>query len=780
MLMKKIWLLYSAACLFLSPAQFTLAQTATLEATLSLKKIDGISIPFQNEMPVPSFEKQDRMVINLSGNWKKQRFQASDFTTLSKRDASGYNNLVSEAMNRFKADFDDSAWPVKNIPSVENTMKPYPNVPENYEDGVWYRYKFTAGDSLKGKFVRLIFHAVNYVADVWLNGSYLGYHEGGYTPFAFDVTSKLLMGGENTIAVRVDNPAWGTRNDIVPFYKVDWFNYTGIIGDVYLEATNPVTIMRGDVLPLDVNGNIQATVTLFNKDTLDKNISLSLDIFNAQVNEANVASEKAKDLVGALVEAAGASASQILIPGDSAKVFRTTLNIASPRLWSPKEPNLYILKVTLKDKDKIVDEFYTQFGIRTVQTAGSKLLLNGKTAFFTGVARHEDHPQYGRSIPKNIIYSDMLKVKGVNANMLRTAHYPNNLYTYLISDRLGISIVEEIPVWWFDTPTDWYNQNSLRHIHEQMFREMVFKDFNRPSILFWSTSNESKDVDGRKLFELRIKQEKNNLYPDGRLITQSAAADRPGPGDPSQAPCDIAGWTMYFGIFHGSTYYDGTLNFLNNAKISFPNKPILDTEFGYWSGESGYSTSTQVTVFNETFRAFKEHASLKSDGTVNPDGSLAGVTWWCIFDWYSCQQISSNGFQSMGLYSMDRQTAKPVAAALKNAYAPYFNLGGIATGVENRNGSTEEVRNYSLEQNYPNPFNPETVISFHVPFTSRVRLKLFDSLGREIATLLDEEKAGGSYSIKLSSYALGLSSGVYFYRLDSGGFVKTCKMLLLK
>ncbi|HEX3073467.1 MAG TPA: T9SS type A sorting domain-containing protein, partial [Ignavibacteriales bacterium] len=83
-------------------------------------------------------------------------------------------------------------------------------------------------------------------------------------------------------------------------------------------------------------------------------------------------------------------------------------------------------------------------------------------------------------------------------------------------------------------------------------------------------------------------------------------------------------------------------------------------------------------------------------------------------------------------------------------------------------------------QNYPNPFNPETVISFHVPFTSRVRLKLFDSLGREIATLLDEEKAGGSYSIKLNSYALGLSSGVYFYRLDSGGFVKTCKMLLLK
>ena len=141
------------------------------------------------------------------------------------------------------------------------------------------------------------------------------------------------------------------------------------------------------------------------------------------------------------------------------------------------------MKVLLKENGQVIDEYYTQFGIRTIKTDVDKVLLNNQPVFFTGVARHEDHPVFGRSIPIDTIYSDLLKVKEVNANMLRTAHYPNHLYTYLMADRLGITIMEEIPVWWFDESFPWVIQNSVRHIHEQMFREMVFKDYNRPSIL---------------------------------------------------------------------------------------------------------------------------------------------------------------------------------------------------------------------------------------------------------------------------------------------------------
>jgi beta-galactosidase len=252
--------------------QNSFSQVASLEATLKVSKVDDIFIPFQNGMPVPSFEKQNRQIINLEGMWSKQRFNANDNITLAKRDSAGYQNLINEAANRHLFNHNDSGWETKEIPGVENQMNPYPTVPEYYENGVWYRRNFDIPDSLDGKFTKLIFYAVNYVADVWLNDVYLGYHEGGYTPFSFNVSSALNFGGSNVLVVRVDNPSWGQRNDIVPYKRVDWFNYTGIIHDVYLEISDPVSIIRTDIVPQNIDGTIQTTVTLFNNDLADKKL----------------------------------------------------------------------------------------------------------------------------------------------------------------------------------------------------------------------------------------------------------------------------------------------------------------------------------------------------------------------------------------------------------------------------------------------------------------------------------------------------------------------------
>ncbi|MGE5499363.1 MAG: glycoside hydrolase family 2 TIM barrel-domain containing protein, partial [Syntrophothermus sp.] len=751
---------------------------ANLEATFSLQQVDGAYIPYQNGMAVPTFEKQNRQYVSLKGTWKKQRFAASHGFSLMKRDAVGRSNIITEAASRNLASFDDAAWASISIPGVENKMNTYPNVPENYEDGVFYRYKFTVSDSLKGKMVRLNFLSVNYVADVWLNDTYLGYHEGGYTPFAFDVSSKLNYGGaQNTIVVRVDNPGWGTRTDIVPFYTCDWFNYTGIIGEVYLEAASQISVIRTDVIPQDVNGSIKTKVVLQNKTAADKTITASITIYNANITSSNIQSEKASALAGSTAQMTGTADLTVSIPKDSVKVWSTDLAVQNPKLWSTLTPNLYIMKVTVKDGGSTVDEYYTQFGIRTVKAEKAKVFLNGSPVFLTGVARHEDHPVYGRSIPLDIIYSDLQKVKSVNATFLRTGHYPNNPYTYLLADRMGLAVLEEIPVWWFDKPEHWSIQNNTRHIHEQMFKEMVYKDMNRPSILFWSAQNESYEVNGRVLFLLNLKSEQESKFPDGRLLTQSAAADRPGPSDVSQSYCDVAGWTMYFGIFHGGTYYGGTTNFLLAANGNDANKPVLDTEYGYWSGEDGNNASAQVTVFNETFRAFKQFISVDQYGMYNDNGFVAGVTWWCIFDWYTYQQISRNGYQSMGLYKMDRTTAKPVAAALTTAYEPFYKLGGLPLTAVN-NVQPALPQEYSLQQNFPNPFNPETKIGYSVPEYNHVKLSVYNVLGKEVAVLVNEMKPAGSYKADFSGRSL--PSGVYLYRLETGKFSQTRKMTLIK
>ncbi len=755
------------------------SQIASLEATLKVEKVDGIFTPFQNGIPVPSFEKQNRLIIDLKGTWLKQRFNADDNITLAKRDAVGYQNLITEAQDRQLANYDDNGWEAKQIHGVENKMNSYPTVPEYYENGVWYRKTIEVPDSLNGKFIKLMFYAVNYVADVWLNDVYLGYHEGGYTPFAFDVSSVLNYGGTNVLVVRVDNPVWGSRNDIVPYTRADWFNYTGIIHDVYFEVSDPVSVIRTDIVTQNIDGTIQTTVTLFNNTLTDKEVEASIDIYHADINSNNINKERASELMGSSADVTGTLQNTITVLKDTAKVWRTVLNISNPLLWSPKNPNLYIMKVTLKADGNIIDEYYTQFGIRTIKTNDEKVLLNNQPVFLTGVARHEDHPVYGRSIPVDVIYEDMLKVKDVNANMLRTAHYPNHLYTYLLADRLGITIIEEIPVWWFDESLPWVIQNSLRHIHEQMFREMVFKDYNRPSIILWSTCNECLEVDNRKTYIQRIWQDLNFKFPDGRLITQSAAADRPGPEDPSQAVCDVAGWTMYFGIFHGGTYYDGTRRFVGYANIEYPFKPILDTEFGYWSGENmtPNGQNAQVNTFDSTFQAFTFKASvIKPDGSYNYAGYLMGVTWWCIFDWYSHQH--SSGFQSMGLYTMDRSTPKLVRDALKNGYEPFYNLGGtIVTDVEEE---LQQPDHFALDQNYPNPFNPNTIISYKVTVDGYVTLKVFDILGREVASFINKEESPGEYRINFDAAEYGLSSGIYIYKLISSEYTDSKKMIYLK
>jgi len=145
---------------------------------------------------------------------------------------------------------------VKALPAVENQLLGYEKCPEFYEDGVWYRRRFDVPDSLRGFRAMLMFYSVNYVADVWLNDHYVGYHEGGYTSFAFDVTDQISYDTTNVLAVRVDNPVWGTRMDIVPYQRCDWFNYTGIIHEVYLECSERTAVARAEVIPIDTLGTI--------------------------------------------------------------------------------------------------------------------------------------------------------------------------------------------------------------------------------------------------------------------------------------------------------------------------------------------------------------------------------------------------------------------------------------------------------------------------------------------------------------------------------------------
>ena len=632
---------------------------------INTPQLEGGEVPiaWQSGLPVPSFDPQDRRRINLAGNWKKQRVRLNTSLTLGTQTLS---QIEKEARGRHLPSFNDRKWAAFDLPMVENAMPVQSGStrgPEVYESGVWYRRTFQVPHDWQGQRVALNFLGANYVLDVWINGRWIGYHEGGYTPFAFDTTPALHYGAENTIAIRVDNPAWGSRNDIVPAVTPDWWNYTGIIQDIYLEAAPALWVVRADVRTPDTSGKVLASVVLHNASGHARQGNLTLQVRSTNpAGSAWLTDPSARAIAGNVV--ASVPGISVSIPAGSALVVPAELVIPDVQLWRPATPNLYVLEATVTSSAG-TDSTMHQFGVRTVASRGHQILLNGSPFFLAGIARHEEWPDTGRTATWSRIRNDLEIIQSSGANFVRLAHYPNHVYTYLLADRLGLATAVEIPVWQYDETH--YRIQEARLITDQMWREMILSGSNRPSILFWSTNNEARELPHRIAFNRRLKADFERHMQDDRIVMQSAAADRGGPTDSSQLDFAVAGWTLYFGVFYGQSYYQDTLDFLNASRSAISG-PVIATEYGIWSYGGGSDETRQQEVFRETFRALTEVSAWNRNSLYNQDGFVAGIVWWAAFDWYTAH----TKLQTMGLYHMDRQQAKPVAGLLRDSYSVWI------------------------------------------------------------------------------------------------------------
>jgi hypothetical protein len=651
--------------------------------TLVYKPVGADLIPYQNGVPLASFEKQkDRDYLSLNGEWSKQRVTVNSTLSAAPRDAAGISAIEAESGNRFAAQYDDSTWGNKTLPMPENDrMKPgaEKEVTENdsfedYQGAVWYRKHFEPAASWTGQNVKLSFLGVNYFADVWVNGVYAGGHAGGYTPFGLDVSSLLKYGEDNVIAVRVDNPKWDffSKGEILPYVKSDWFNYTGVLRDIYLEASDDVYVVRSDIKPLNAQGDLDISTTLNNKRVgSDANVDLTYEVFEAKLTDLNQSSDFAEDLISGAVVAS--KVQSVKVNADSAALDQLNLQVPNPKLWSPAEPNLYVLKVTKKLADGTSESYYSQFGIRTLSTEGATIMLNGKPApFLVGMGRSEDSFDKGPSLTHEELYKDFSIIKNqFNANFVRTGHLPSHINSYLYTDRLGLAVWQEIPAFWFSD--DGFNGTRQTGMAKQMFSEMIYSNYNRPSVWFDGTTNES----GGNLTRINYIQD---LYDtayeiDGtRLVAQSAVSNKyMGQDDNTHTVADIVGMTMYYGIFYGENADMETRQSIEDLHAMYPDKPILATEYGYWSGPDGAQGDKQVQFFNSTFNAFASKATVNEDGTPNPNGIFSGAAWWTAFNWYSNVDDDGGHIQSMGLMHMNREDKKKLTDILSERYGRYTN-----------------------------------------------------------------------------------------------------------
>jgi hypothetical protein len=377
-----------------------------------------------------------------------------------------------------------------------------------------YKRSFTTPATWREKAVFVNFEGVMTDAHVTVNGQSAGaVHQGGYYAFRYDITSLLKAAGEpNEIQVDVDDES---SNESVNHAerRGDFWNYGGIFRPVYLEGV-PKTFVDHLAINATASG------------TIDVDVRLS-DLRGAAGGPASAgpaaASPAAASVEMQVLETSGKPV------GGPVTVNAVALNevahlagrIANPRLWTAETPNLYQLEVRLKLGDTVVHTVHQRFGFRTVELRpGQGLFVNDHRVFLKGFARHSFWPDSGRALSDGISRDDINLMKEMNANAVRSSHYPPDRHFLDDCDELGLYVFDELTGWQAKYDTT---------VGRKLVKEIVDHDVNHPSILFWDNGNEGG-------FNLDLDGDYAQYDPQKRTVLHPWAAFPPGIADTNHYP----------------------------------------------------------------------------------------------------------------------------------------------------------------------------------------------------------------------------------------------------
>lgn len=448
----------------------------------------------------------------------------------------------------------DSSWDIQ-VPGDWNSQLPGF---EWYEGLVWYRKKASINKETGFRYL-LYFEGVNYISHVYLNGTKLGQHEGGFTPFQFDVTD--ILSEENSIVLAVDNTR---KDDGIPAKDFDWWNYGGITRPVWIVKV-PDTYIHSYTLNFD-DGEIQAIVRLAGDfkagDQIEVRIPELQSVERAEVNDLGTAvlSVQHQNLV----------------------------------LWSPETPKLYEVEVS-SERDKILD----RIGFRTIRSEGADLLLNDESIFLRGICLHEETiGKPSRTLTWKSARELLMEAKAMNANFVRLAHYPHTEKMVRLADSLGLMVWSEIPVYWEDMD---YQNPKTQFLAQQMITTNYQRDKNRASIIIWSVANETPITEHRNSF-LKSLIKTVRALDETRLVSAALKVSH-GSGvkvidDPLGAYLDVLSINQYVG-WYGTDYPDKITDVTWESRY---NKPMLLSEFG--AGALAGNYGDKMTRWTEEFQAY--------------------------------------------------------------------------------------------------------------------------------------------------------------------------------
>lgn len=382
----------------------------------------------------------------------------------------------------WKVGYNDKGWDDMKVPAVwelngygdpiyVNIGYPWrnqyknnpPHVPTEKNHVGSYRREFVIPADWSGKDIVAHFGAVSSNMYLWVNGKFVGYSEDSKLEAEFDLTPYVKPGQKNLIAFQVFRWCDGSY-----FEDQDFFRYTGVARDCYLYARNKKRIDDIRVVP-DLDAEYKSGSLTVNL-SLKGNAAVSLELLDA----AN------KTVATAEVKGAGKQSSVI--------------RVDNPNKWTAETPYLYTLKATLKEGGKVTEVVPLKVGFRKIELKNSQLLVNGQPVLFKGADRHEMDPDGGYVVSRERMIQDIQIMKKFNLNAVRTCHYPDDSFWYDLCDKYGIYVVAEANL---ESHGMGYDEATLAKVpsfkktHLERNQRNVQRNYNHPSIIFWSLGNEA-------------------------------------------------------------------------------------------------------------------------------------------------------------------------------------------------------------------------------------------------------------------------------------------------
>ncbi|MCW3012449.1 MAG: hypothetical protein JWO90_2853 [Solirubrobacterales bacterium] len=476
----------------------------------------------------------------------------------------------------------------------------------------WYRKDFRLPSAKAALDWVTRFESVNYRSRVYLNGRLVGSNKGAYLPFEFRMPRSVLKRtGTNRLVVRVENkrlatdfPPAGLSVQGVP--TGGWWNYGGILREVYLRRVDKVdftkVLVRPDLPCATCAATVTARLTVRNQATSATRARITGRFGTRKLDFGSVA-------IGA---------------GKLATVSRT-IRIAKPKLWSPDAPNLYAVDFRASSGGRQLQRYRLKSGIRSVKVVDGRWLLNGRKLDFRGVGQHEDDPRLGFAINNQIRERVVAEVQELGGTMLRS-HYPLHPYTHELADEKGLMVWSEIPVYALKTPE--LAKLEVRKLAARELEDNIETNQNHPSIVVWSIGNELSARPGpvQGFYIARAVRAAKQLDPTRPV--GYAVAGYPAAGCQSEyGPLDVLGVNEYFGWYPGPNgqIADRELlgQYLDSVHACYPKKAVVVTEFGAEANRSGPVEEKGTFEFQSDFVNY--HL-----GVYATKPWLAGAIYWAL------------------------------------------------------------------------------------------------------------------------------------------------------